>query len=312
MKHGREQELVAALKPADDEIEALTARHAQRSFPGNDAEWQSIRTAAIGNRKLGWRTMLKRYLSAGRNGRHQDQVAETYRQHYGQLESTFDWLKGLDGRFLPAEWRGNGYLLSAQALRLANLLYIRNAIRHYKPRKVLEVGCGNGNLLISLAACFPEVEFCGVERSPQGVELAEASRTADQLPDWFAGCAPGDVLDHTAHRRIRYQQGDARQIDLPDQSFDLVFTRLALEQMEQVRSQAMAEICRIAGTAVALVEPWYDFNKTDPGRSYIKRVGYFQGRASDLEKNAFRPVLIDDDIPQKVQFKAGAVIAQRA
>jgi len=60
-----------------------------------------------------------------------------------------------------------------------------------------------------------------------------------------------------------------------------------------------------------LVEPWRDFNHTDPGRTYIRRLGYFHGQARELEKYGFTPILVTDDLPQKVQFRVGPVVALR-
>ena len=113
------------------------------------------------------------------------------------------------------------------------------------------------------------------------------------------------------HRRVELMVGDARTLPFPDRAFDLVYTRLALEQMEQIREAALREIARLAARAVVLIEPWRDFNQRDPGRAYVRRMGYFAGHVADLRRLGFEVKLSTADIPQKVQFISGPVAAVR-
>lgn len=95
----------------------------------------------------------------------------------------------------------------------------------FRPRRVLDVGCGPGFLMALLAELGVEVE---------GVDFAEASRTL----------APEPVRD-----RIRV----AEVTDLPvaDAAYDLVVCREVLEHLTvlQVR-RCVAELCRASGRFV--------------------------------------------------------------
>jgi len=80
-----------------------------------------------------------------------------------------------------------------------------------KIHRVLDIGSGQGNTTRMLAACFPESNVTGLEYDANLVEFAR------QQP----GNRPG----------IDFIQGDAMNLDLPEASFDLIFTRYVLLHM---------------------------------------------------------------------------------
>ena len=67
---------------------------------------------------------------------------------------------------------------------------------------VLEIGCGNGYTLSHLSTLFPEYKFTGLDFSEDLLEIAR-SRNLKNVP---------------------FQQGDARNLQFEDESFDVIFT----------------------------------------------------------------------------------------
>jgi tRNA G46 methylase TrmB len=295
----------------DSLIGAILVPHIREEFDVRDPAWEKHRATHISRRTLGRRRWLRRMFRMGRNAIEQTDVRTTYENHWTLAESLEQYVEGLNGRSLAIEWRQRGLIASPQILRQVHILYIMNAIETIGAKTVLEVGCGNGNTILTLAARFPQVSFSGVELTPSGVEVAQAAQTLAELPPGIANNSPLPSLDLTAHRRVNLRVGDARALPYSDRSFDLVYTRLALEQMEQIREQALSEILRVADSTVILVEPWRDYNVSKHARAYIKRAGYFTGRIKHLERLGFRVVFETKDIPQKVQFNAGPVVAIR-
>ncbi len=293
-------------------IDEVLRRCARTSYAVEDPTWRAIATKAIGGRKLGLRRWLRRLLTMGRNAREQGNVRSGYQAHWNLNPTVEQYVASLDQRIVYAEWRGRGMELAPQALRQVHMLYLMQAIDAVRPQRVLEVGCGNGNVLLSLAASFPDIAFAGAELTESGIAAARAVQGAAELPAALAAASPRPLLDLAAHRRVELKVADARALPFPDRAFDLVYTRLALEQMEQIRESALREITRLADRAVVLIEPWRDFNLTDPGRAYVRRMGYFSGQASDLKRLGFQVMLSTPDIPQKVQFNSGPVAAIRA
>ena len=123
--------------------------------------------------------------------------------------------------------------------------------------------------------------------------------------------APEPIEDPQAFKRIAFVQGNAVAMPFADGAIDLVYTTLALEQMERVRGAALSEIARVAGRNTFMVEPFRDVNKAFWPRLYVYRRNYFRGAIDDLEHYDLRPVLATDDFPQEVFLKACAVLAEK-
>ena len=79
--------------------------------------------------------------------------------------------------------------------------------------RVLDVGCGTGILTTWYAACFPDVVFLGIDRSPQSIEAARRFVRLSRLTN--------------AH----FQCGDASKQELP-RGFDAIVATQALFQSE--------------------------------------------------------------------------------
>lgn len=294
----------------DSEIEELVLRNTRQAFDAEDPKWREVESKEISRRRLGIRAYLRRLLTRGRNVRKRGAVSELYEDFWTNAQ-TADHVSRQGKRTLAMRWRNRGMLVSPQLLRQVHIAYLMHAIETIRPKRVLEVGCGNANVLFALASRFPEIEFAGVELTAAGVAAAKNMQAETELPQSFAAASPQPPRDLTAHRRVDVRQADARALAFPDRSFDLVYTRLALEQMEEIRNQVMKEVARVAAEALVLIEPWRDFNISGPGRDYIRRQGYFTAKARHLARFGFAVVYASDDIPQKVQMSSGPVVALR-
>jgi ubiquinone/menaquinone biosynthesis C-methylase UbiE len=132
-------------------------------------------------------------------------------------------------------------------------------------------------------------------------------RKESALPPVIAGYCPWGVADPGAYRRIDFQLGDATRLPFDDNSFDLVFTRQALEQMEAVRDAALAEISRVAKTHVLMLEPFADFNSSPLNRDFVAAKDYFSLPVAGLSRFGITPTFTHDDFPQKLTLGQGLV-----
>jgi SAM-dependent methyltransferase len=130
--------------------------------------------------------------------------------------------------------------------RLAALNRITNAafvsFLHVVPgARVLEVGSGLGILAAEVASAADGVRVVGVEKSPEQISAAV------QVPG------------------VAYVQGDARHLDFPDGSFDLVYARFLLEHVPDPE-QVLREMRRVTrpGGRVAACENDISLLRVDP------------------------------------------------
>ena len=133
----------------------------------------------------------------------------------------------------------------------------------------------------------------------------------EHLPQNLVAFAPEPLRDLQAFRRIDFRQGNAARLEFPDASFDLVYSVLALEQMERVRDQALGEIARVARRHYFGFEPFRDVNDRGWERLYVLGRDYLRGRIADLPRYGLVPTHASIDFPQERFLKACAVLAEK-
>jgi ubiquinone/menaquinone biosynthesis C-methylase UbiE len=93
--------------------------------------------------------------------------------------------------------------------------------------RVVDLGCGTGNLLITLARQRPGLDLAGLDPDPKA--LARAARK-------------------TRRRRlaIDWERGFGQELPLPDASVDRIFSSLMLHHLDDVsQSEFLAEVRRV-------------------------------------------------------------------
>lgn len=216
-----------------------------------------------------------------------------------------------DGTHRPVTWRDQRLMVTPWAVTRISLLRLCRLIEFLQPRRVLEVGTGNGQYPLLLSCVFPEVEFHGVELTDEGVAVARKFQDLERLPGPYIDFIPVEVRDPAGFKRAQIVQGSARALQYEDRSFDLVFTCLALEQMEQLRHQAFSEITRVSRSTVSHLEPFSDVNRKGLCRAYVYSMNYFQGRVDDLRSYGFVPEARSTDFPQAFYMNILHAVARR-
>ena len=109
---------------------------------------------------------------------------------------------------------------------------------------VLDVGCGRGLLLIGAARRVPRGRAVGIDKW-QKEDLSGNTREAT-----LSNAAAEGVAD-----RVEVQTADMRTMLLPDATFDLVVSSLAVHNIYSVegRRQALAEIVRVMKPGATLL-----------------------------------------------------------
>jgi SAM-dependent methyltransferase len=306
MQLSRLIDLPCAVTPA--EIEQAMSPFVQRRVPADDAQWRRL----LRKRKKDILRRNARRIALGwlpRFQRRADSVVDEYTPLWADGYGRYDAVNP-QPRFQLWHW-GDQRMLANNfgAARFRQLMLIR-LIEHLRPASVLEVGCGLGIHLILLACRFPEIAFTGVELTAAGHRAAKALQQEERLPQNLVAFAPEPLKDTGAFRRIDFRQGNAARLEFPDASFDLVYSVLALEQMERVRDQALGEIARVARRHYFGIEPFRDVNDRGWERLYVLGRDYLRGRIADLPRYGLVPTHASSDFPQERFLKACAVLAE--
>ncbi len=291
---------------SDAEIETVIAPYVKRRLATGDAEWRdwqrkTDRTWALARLRrqcLGW-------LPGGR--RDQGTVRRIYDQNWSHDDLTRDTASD-DGT--PMRWRDACYIAEGRALKRLYLLILMRQVFRLDPDSVLEVGCGNGRNLFTLATRLPGRRYEGVELTAAGVDAARALQDLPRIPPSLAAFSPEPPVDPEAHRSIRFQQGDAGDLPFADNSVEMAVTVLALEQMEALRDRALAELARVSRGYVAMIEPFRDWNERGARRNRIVALDYFSARVSDLPRFGFEVLVHSGDMPSKMRMGVGFVLAR--
>ena len=107
------------------------------------------------------------------------------------------------------------------------------------PLRILDVGCGTGEITSRLAGLYPEASLVGVDLIEEHLAVARKRSAA-------------------AGGRVRFQTADAFALPFPDAAFDLVVCRHMLQAVPRPEA-AMAEmvrVCRPGGRLHLLVEDY--------------------------------------------------------
>jgi ubiquinone/menaquinone biosynthesis C-methylase UbiE len=250
--------------------------------------------------------IAKRLLGRKRRDTHaiQAEYAEAWSAPYERYD-----IHRVPKRAVPWMWGERRLLLDPNVAARVRAPMLAAVIRKLKPKRVLEVGFGNGINLLVLAPAFPEIEFSGVELTETGTAAAKSVQ-AGPLPQILADFSPLESKDPLAHQRINFIQGSAAELPFEAGQFDLVFTVLAVEQMERIRARALSEIARVASGHVAMIEPFRDANDSGLRRLYSWSRNYFRGGIDELASFGLEPQWATVDFPQEVFLGSPLVLSK--
>jgi ubiquinone/menaquinone biosynthesis C-methylase UbiE len=136
-------------------------------------------------------------------------------------------------------------------------------------QRVLDVGCGTGNLLLALGARRRDLDLTGIDPDPKA--LSRATRKARR-----------------AGTTVRWDRGYADALPYPDGSVDRVFSSLMLHHLDPpVKDAMLAEVRRVLRPGGALVLADLDGDGQEHGHGHEHRPFRRRMRVSErLRENA--------------------------
>lgn len=245
--------------------------------------------------------LLKRLKAVSRVEKEYTQVWNT-KQYPGS-----DDLKGGSYHY----WNNEYYVLEGWASKRVHLLLFSKVIAATKPKNYIEIGSGNGVMLMMLSLMHPNVNFVGLELTEAGVNAAKSLQKLDKLPGEILKFIPANIKDPKAFKRVKFIQGNATKIPSKDNSFDFVATSLALEQMAAIQNKALEEILRVSRGYIGLLEPFRDYNTSKLQKIYTSARDYLSLTTEDIEKLNLKVILKFSDFPQKLIRGAVYLLAKK-
>ncbi len=107
------------------------------------------------------------------------------------------------------------------------------------PVRVLEIGCGEGRLLLDLRRRFPDIDLIGINKAPWPRMTGRSSFRDTALR---YGIFTKDELARVRLPEVHFH--DARELALPDASVDLVLSQTAIQYMAR-KDLVLQEIWRV-------------------------------------------------------------------
>src|SRR5262245_54655605 len=169
-------------------------------------------------------------------------------------------------------WMPGNLFLHQEGERVWTGLLRKNGFLPLDERRVLDVGCGSGRLLVRMSLLGARAEnLAGVDLLAHEVEKARA-------------LAP----------HIDFRVGDGTELPFEDGSFDLVttFTTFSSMRTDETRQATAAEILRVLRPGGAVL--WYDF-WVNPRNPEVKALGMkdiqglFPGARIDAKRVTLAP-----------------------
>ncbi len=294
------------LNVSDDEIREVLAPFIVKTYAQTDAEWRRlVRKLSIVMFFASLRRVFRNLI--GRNYTSKV-VGEIYARNWSQHAPAEP---GALRATRPSIWGDQAFMLDARGLKRVYLLCMMRFLAAVKPENALEVGFGGGQQLLPLAARFPEIAFSGVELTEAGVATTRSIVQSGELPPAIVEFSPEPFEDISGLSRLNLQQGSAVELPFEDNTFDVVYTVLAVEQMESVRREALAELVRVSRRYVVMFEPFADWNQTFLRRAFIHSSGYFNGTIAEVAALGCEPVCIRPDLPAPARQGNGLVIFEK-
>jgi len=311
MKNNINKPYISNLNIFDDinsEIESLFNPFIEIEYELSDIRWKDH----VYTSKLFWKKKYFKRILLGwtilSGARTQKNIVVDYSSQWSNatLEENISNTKSV-----PCMWGKRRLLARSYGLKRIHQYLLAKFISSIKPSSILEVGSGNGLNLFVLSHLFPSVKLSGIELTKGGYDASKKIALENTLPEYIINFSPMKGVSSDAHKSIDFRQGTAKNLPYNDNSFDIVFTILALEQMEEIRYEALSELSRVCKKYLVMVEPFRDWNQSSTNRHRVVSLDYFSAWIADLSKFGFKPVGYYENIPNKLNYVTNFLVVEK-
>lgn len=190
---------------------------------------------------------------------------------------------------------------------------LARAIHALQPESIVEFGSGDGFILICLAIICPEVRsFKGIDLTKEGIQVSKENLIKPMFEElsYVTGETAETIKTRLRGSNIDFVEGDMLKSALPDGSCDLIFSRVALEQLPKDYLQAMKEARRITRKYAIFVEEFYEAQRNIFQRVHLKNSDYFRAPVSSIQKAGFELIRFERVALSKIKFSLGFAVGK--
>ena len=167
---------------------------------------------------------------------------------------------------------------------------IISEIKKKKFASILEVGCGIGLNIFNLAKQFPSINFTGIDISDEAINFCKKNNN---------------------FKNVEFIKENSAKINFKDNYFDMTYTVLSLEQMQQIQKEVIKKITQITKDRIILIEPFRDVNQNFIEYIHTKNSNYFNLNYNDLLKYDLEINNVEYDFPQRIGLSAAFVCLKK-
>ena len=235
-------------------------------------------------------------------------VKNKYNEAYSK--STFDGYKS-QGRFVTYIYKKQVYQMNGMGNYRSKSFIIEKITKIIKPKSMCEIGCGKGRHLFYFSTIFPKTKFFGLDLSEKAISIAKQTQVKKEinlfLPEKDKKLPKNKV---NLVRKIDFNVGNANNLSMfKNNSFEVVYTVNALEQMASDLPEVLEEIHRITSKFVVFCEPFWDYNNFFE-KQYLIAGNYFRLKEKILNQYGFEKINFLDCLLLKPSFKDSVYIGK--
>jgi len=188
----------------------------------------------------------------------------------------------------------NYFFSSTGVLNRIWLSCIFNFLKKKKIDRILEVGSGIGTNIFFLASYFSKKKFFGLELTNIGTKISKKILKSEIKDEIFYGFP------------IK-----PKKKKLKNNSFELVFSLTALENMDHIKDEVINEMIRVSSKYIIFIEPFTDCNKSLLKKLHHRGSKYFNLSVAQLKKYPLKILSVEEEIVQKISLSHLIVICEK-
>jgi len=191
--------------------------------------------------------------------------------------------------------------------------YLTHVIRGLNIKTALEIGSGDGVITAALKILNPSVAFHGIELTDEGIGASRVvlDRAMEVLIYLTEKNADEIRALYPAAQIPQFEKGDATALHFPDNSFDLVFSHTAIEQMPTAYGTAFSEAYRVSRKYGCFIEEFREAQKGFFQRLALWKNDYFRASYRMVEKAGFAVMSFDVKVVDKASYSLGMLLCAK-